>query len=98
MANPIAPIAPIAGLPPIQAPGQASAPGVFQSVLEGAIRTIETGQSNAGEAVQKFLSGENEEVHTMALALQQAQLTFDLGLQVRNKVVEAYQEVMRMQM
>ena len=98
MANPISPITPIAGLPPIQAPGQTSSPGLFQSVLEGAIRTIEGGQSNAGEAVQKFLSGENEEVHTMALAVQKAQLTFDLGLQVRNKIVEAYQEIMRMQM
>jgi flagellar hook-basal body complex protein FliE len=34
----------------------------------------------------------------MALAVQKASLTFDLGLQVRNKVVDAYQEIMRMQM
>ena len=98
MAAPISPITPIAGLPPIQAPGQSSQPGAFQSVLEGAIRAIESGQQSAGDAVQKFLSGENEEVHTMALAVQKAQLTFDLGLQVRNKVVDAYQEIMRMQM
>jgi flagellar hook-basal body complex protein FliE len=98
MANPISPITPIAGLPPIQVPGQTSGTGAFQSVLDGAIRTIETDQQNAGNAVQKFLSGENEEVHTMALAVQKASLTFDLGLQVRNKVVDAYQEIMRMQM
>ena len=98
MANPISSITPIAGLPPIQAPGQASRPGAFQNVLEGAIRSIEGAQTNAADAVQKFLSGESEEVHTTALAVQQAQITFDLGLQVRNKVIDAYQEIMRMQM
>ena len=49
-------------------------------------------------SIDKFLSGEDEEVHKVALATQQAELSFDLFLQVRNKVVSAYQEVMRMQM
>ena len=37
-------------------------------------------------------------VHTTVLATQQAELAFELGLQVRNKVVSAYQEIMKMQM
>ncbi len=48
--------------------------------------------------MQKFLTGENEELHTTVLAAQKAEIAFDLGLQVRNKVVSAYQEIMRMQM
>ena len=48
--------------------------------------------------VQKFLTGENEELHTTILATQKAELAFELGLQVRNKVVDAYQEIMKMQM
>jgi len=48
--------------------------------------------------VQKFLTGQNEELHTAALAVQKATIEFDLGLQVRNKVVDAYQQVMQMQM
>jgi flagellar hook-basal body complex protein FliE len=98
MAAPISSIGSIAGLAPLQAPGQSSQPGAFQNVLESAIRTVESAQNDAGDAVQKFLSGENEEVHSMALAVQKAQISFDLGLQVRNKVVDAYQEIMRMQM
>ncbi len=98
MVNPTSPIQPIAGLPEIQQSGPASRPGAFQDVLEGAIRTIESTSRDAGAAVQDFLTGKNEEVHTAVLAVQKASLTFDLGLQVRNKVVDAYQEIMRMQM
>jgi flagellar hook-basal body complex protein FliE len=48
--------------------------------------------------VQKFLSGDTDELHTTILATQKAELAFQLGLQVRNKVVDAYQEIMKMQM
>lgn len=99
MAIPISSIGSIAGLPPLAPPGGAgSSSGAFQKVLDGAIQTIESAQNGAADSVQKFLTGENEELHTAALAAQKAQLTFDLGLQVRNKVVDAYQEIMRMQM
>jgi flagellar hook-basal body complex protein FliE len=43
------------------------------------------------------LSGGDEELHSVALAAQRADLQFNLFLQVRNKAVSAYQEVMRMQ-
>ena len=98
MSAPISSISSISSLPAIQPPGQTSAPGAFQGVLNSAIQTIESANSNASVAVQKFLSGENEELHTAALAVQQANLTFDLGMQVRNKVVDAYQQIMQMQM
>jgi flagellar hook-basal body complex protein FliE len=47
--------------------------------------------------VNKFLSGEGEELHKVALASQQADLSFQLFMQVRNKVVTAYTQVMQMQ-
>ena len=70
----------------------------FGSVLADAIGNVEQFQQNAESSIGKFLSGQDEEVHKVALATQQASLSFDLFLQVRNKVVSAYQEVMRMQM
>lgn len=79
---------------PTQPSGQ---PGEFQKVLDGAINTMESVNQNAGNAVQKFLTGETEELHSTILATQQASLTFELGLSVRNKVIDAYQEIMRMQ-
>jgi flagellar hook-basal body complex protein FliE len=67
-------------------------------VLADAIGHVDQFQQNAQSTIGKFLSGEDEEVHKVALATQQAAMSFDLFLQVRNKVVSAYQEVMRMQM
>ena len=99
MSVPITPIRPPAGLPQIEpfSPSRNSA-GAFQSVLSAAIGRVEQFQQNSQTTIGKFLSGEDEEVHKVALATQQAEIAFDLFLQVRNKVVSAYQEVMRMQM
>jgi flagellar hook-basal body complex protein FliE len=97
MTGPISPVASIPGLTSIQTSSQSSQPGAFQNVLNGAIQTIESANTDATVAVQKFLTGENEELHTAALAVQKATITFDLGLQVRNKVVDAYQQIMQMQ-
>jgi len=96
--------APISNIQPISIPDLSSAtgttgqPGEFQKVLTGTINTLESLNNTAADSVQKFLSGENEELHTTILATQKAEMAFQLGLQVRNKVVDAYQEVMKMQM
>ena len=71
--------------------------GAFQSLLEGMIGNVEQSQTQAQQAAQNFLSGGDEELHSVALAAQRADLQFNLFLQVRNKAVSAYQEIMRMQ-
>ena len=98
MVNPISSVTPIA-IPPIVGPaaGASQASGNFGDMLSSAIQSIESQQNKAADSVQKFLSGENEELHTTVLATQKATLAFELGLQVRNKVVDAYQEIMKMQ-
>jgi len=95
--SPISSIAPIAGAPATSATAKAGGSGSFSSLLEGAIQGVEQPAAQADQAVQSFLSGENEDIHTVALATQRASLAFDLGMQMRNKVVAAYQEVMKMQ-
>ena len=99
MALPVSSIQP-AAMPAISttASPSKSTPGSFQSILSDAIGRVEQFQQNSQNAIGKFLSGEDEEVHKVALATQQAELSFDLFLQVRSKVISAYQEVMRMQM
>src|SRR5580698_1635272 len=96
----MAPITPISfpSLIGIQSPGAASSPGAgFSSVLTDAISKVESFQNNATDSVNKFLSGEGEELHKVALASQQADLSLQLFMQVRNKVVTAYNQVMQMQ-
>src|SRR4051794_30422996 len=99
MAAPIVPISPSA-IPEMIRPA-ASAPsggGAFQDVFAQAVQTVETAGQNASASVQRFLNGEGEELHSTIMAGQKAELSFDLFMQTRNKVVSAYQEIMRMQM
>src|SRR5437660_262446 len=67
------------------------------SPFSAAVAKVESFQANAQTSVDRFLSGEGEELHQVALKAQQADIAFELFTQVRNKVVAAYQEVMRMQ-
>jgi flagellar hook-basal body complex protein FliE len=98
MTAPISSIPSISSAPTAITAGEASQPGAFQKILEGTIGTMESLNNNAGTAVQNFLSGQNEDLHTTVLATQQAEMAFELGLQVRNKMVSAYQEIMKMQL
>jgi flagellar hook-basal body complex protein FliE len=77
--------------------GGATGGSAFGSVLTDAISKVESFQNNADKSVNNFLSGEGEELHHVALATQQADLSFQLFMQVRNKVVTAYNQVMQMQ-
>jgi len=86
------------GIPSIPSAGSQKSAGGFQSALSEAVEQVEQFQRNSASSIDKFLSGEDQEVHKVALATQQAEIGFDLFLQVRNKVISAYQEVMRMQM
>ena len=98
-----APILPTnVSIPPVSLPSAASpqlAPsgGAFQSAFSDAVAKVESFQQNAQASVNRFLSGEGEELHHVAIATQQADLSFQLFMQVRNKIVAAYQQVMQMQ-
>jgi flagellar hook-basal body complex protein FliE len=89
-------------IPPITlptGPSTQTAPGggAFQSAFADAVSKVESFQTNAQNSVNKFLSGEGEELHHVAIATQQAELSFQLFMQVRNKITAAYQQVMQMQ-
>ncbi len=96
-----APISAISAVPlpsSIQPAGATSGGDAFRDVLAGAIQSVEGFGQQATASVERFLSGEGEELHTTIMASQRAELAFELFLQARNKVVSAYQEIMRMQM
>ena len=97
MSAPILPISSATLPQDILPAGQPAGAGGFQDVLSSAIQKVETVGQNASASVERFLSGEGEELHTTILAATEAELSFNLFLQARNKVVSAYQEIMRMQ-
>jgi flagellar hook-basal body complex protein FliE len=97
----MSPILPIQTIPAIDTTSSSTvakgAPGTFSSMLQNAIGGVEQAQNTAHQAAQNFITGESDEVHSTALASQRAELEFELFLQVRNKLVAAYTEVMHMQ-
>jgi flagellar hook-basal body complex protein FliE len=68
----------------------------FGSVIKDAVKSIETTQKSAEQEISKAVSGESPDLHRTIIALQTADLKFQLGLQVRNKLLGAYDEIMRM--
>ena len=102
MSIPISPITPPAPADSISRAiplaGDAKQSGEFRGIFEGAIQTVEQARTQASQAVEGFLAGDGQELHSVIMATQRADLAFELGMQVRNKVVSAYQEIMRMQM
>jgi flagellar hook-basal body complex protein FliE len=70
----------------------------FRDMLNSAVNQVESSRNQASQSVDRFLSGEGDDLHSTILSVQRADLEFQMMMQVRNKVVSAYQEVMRMQM
>ena len=69
----------------------------FQQALASAMSGVSQSSTVADAAVSNYLAGGAQELHSTILATQKASLDFELLLQVRNKVVSAYDEVMKMQ-
>ncbi len=91
-------IAPILAPAGIQGAGQPEAAGGgFGKTMSDALETVGALQNTAHASAESFMSGETEEIHKVALDQQKAALSLDLFLQVRNKIVNAYQEIMKMQ-
>lgn len=68
----------------------------FGEVLKKAIDRVAEVQQQADAAVESFAAGEPVDIATLMVAVERANLTMQLAIQVRNKVLEAYQEIIRM--
>jgi flagellar hook-basal body complex protein FliE len=69
----------------------------FGQMLDGVVSTVETKQAQAQEMTRKVLLGETDNLHQGVIAMQEASVAFSMMVEVRNKLVESYQELMRMQ-
>ena len=87
------------GLKPVQEPGpkpSADRPK-FDQVLGNLINEVDSLQKTAEKTTEKLISGELEDVHQVVVAVEEAQTSFRLLMEIRNKMVDAYREVMKMQ-
>lgn len=69
----------------------------FGDLLKNALKDVNDAQLNADEAIKKVLNGETQNIHETMIALQKADVSLKLMLEVRNRLLEAYQEIMRTQ-
>lgn len=69
----------------------------FGEILQNALKTVNSRQMEYDTILQRHLLGEDVELHQITIAAEKAKLTLDLTIQIRNKALEAYQEIMRMQ-
>ncbi len=69
----------------------------FSNVFSEAIKNVETELKQAQDLSNQLVNGEVQDLHQVMIQMEKANLGLQLTVQVRNKVVEAYQEIMRMQ-
>lgn len=67
----------------------------FHQVLESAVQQMNDVNQKADQAIQKLATGEIQDVHQVMLAVEKANLTFNTMMKIRNKLIEAYNEVMQ---
>ena len=69
----------------------------FTQAIKKAVGEVNDLSNTADKLAVNLASGDVEDVHKAMIAMQKAKLALDFTIQVRNKVIEAYQEIMRMQ-
>lgn len=70
----------------------------FAGALKKALNSVDTLEKDAERLTEALIRGEpSVEIHDVVLAAEKARLALDLTVSIRNKLVEAYQEIMRMQ-
>jgi flagellar hook-basal body complex protein FliE len=68
----------------------------FVQTLEETMQKVEALQTEAEKQVEGMVSGQGADVHSAMIAVEKADLSFQLMMQVRNKIVEAYQQISQM--
>ncbi len=69
----------------------------FGDTLASAMDEVEQLHTDAQQQVTQMLAGDGQDLHSAVIAVEKADIAFQLMMQVRNKIVNAYQEVSRMQ-
>ncbi|QOY34465.1 flagellar hook-basal body complex protein FliE [Anaerobacillus isosaccharinicus] len=85
------------GTQPVKKLTSAEAQNSFKVALSDALHKVNDAQHASSRATEKLARGESIDLHQVMITAQKASISLQATIEVRNKVVEAYQEVMRMQ-
>jgi len=97
----IEPVQPIKGLIQINELSKTSnenknSNGLFKSVFNNALDNYVSAENKVDEDIYKLSVGESDDLHNLMINTQKAELSLDLVIQLRNKALDAYNEIMRM--
>lgn len=70
--------------------------GEFMETLKTAMGEVNKLHAEADKAVNELSTGENTDIHNTMIALEKAEVSFQIMMQVRNKIISAYETIMRM--
>ena len=70
----------------------------FKDTLQGFLKDVNSMQVKADQSIEKMAAGEITDVHQVMSTVQEANVAFNMMMEIRNKVMDAYQEVMRIRL
>jgi len=71
--------------------------GSFSEIIRESIKKVMDIEKEASAEAEKLIKNETPDLHNVMIAIEKADLTFQLMMQLRNKIISAYEEIMRMQ-
>lgn len=80
------------------AKADASSENSFKTLFKDALNHVDSAQKESQKLTSQLVTGEVQDIHQVMIASQKASLSLDLTIQIRKRVIESYQEIMRMQM
>jgi len=86
----------ISGPPRSETKGAVKPEESFSNVLKKFVADVNNLQKKADVSIEKLAAGEVADVHQVMVAVEEANLALELMLEIRNRIVDAYQEIMRM--
>ena len=88
---------PTAPTAPTTSSGSVGGGGSFSDTLKSAIGSVDQLNQTSDSQVTELLQGDRQDIHNVMIAVEKADVSFQLMMQVRNKILNAYQEVSKLQ-
>ena len=85
------------GIVPLSSPATKTDPAGFGQMVDDLVTGVQAKQTVANDSLKSLFAGKNVSLHQTMIAMEEASISFQLMVEVRNKLLESYQELMRMQ-
>jgi len=69
----------------------------FKDLLKGLVDQVDSLQKDADVSIKGLVTGETTDIHDVTIKMEEAGIAFELMMQIRNKLVDAYQQIIKMQ-